>query len=91
MDENIIKRHAYQLWEEAGRPTGRDDEFWDKARELAAIEENQHLAVKPIEDPNAGPWGEPVETGVAIENQGDFPGTSDQGDEEPRPPRRSAV
>jgi hypothetical protein len=33
-DEQIRIR-AHRLWEEAGRPEGRDDEFWDQAeREL---------------------------------------------------------
>lgn len=26
-----IKRRAYQLWEQAGRPLGRSDEFWEQA------------------------------------------------------------
>jgi hypothetical protein len=30
-----IQTRAYQLWEEAGRPEGRDQEFWHQAeREL---------------------------------------------------------
>lgn len=27
-DQNSVSRLAYQLWENAGRPTGRDLEFW---------------------------------------------------------------
>lgn len=27
-DESNVSRLAYQLWEEAGRPMGRDLEFW---------------------------------------------------------------
>jgi hypothetical protein len=27
---------AYQLWEEAGRPPGRQDEFWQQAEEQLA-------------------------------------------------------
>ena len=88
MDEEAIKRHAYQLWENAGCPTGRDEEFWEKAKELAAIEENQHLASKPVPDTEDQPWGQPVEPMVAIENQGDFPGMADQGEEQPGVPSR---
>lgn len=33
--ENRIQIRAHHLWEIAGRPEGRDDEFWHKAeREL---------------------------------------------------------
>lgn len=31
-DEDI-KRRAHELWEVAGRPDGRDEEFWHKAEE----------------------------------------------------------
>jgi hypothetical protein len=89
MNEEAVKRHAYQLWEEAGRPEGRDEEFWEKAKELAAIEENQHLAMKPVPKSADQPWGEPVEPSIAVENQGDFPGMTDQGDEQPHAPNRS--
>lgn len=35
-EQRILER-AYQLWEEAGRPDGRDNEFWHQAEaELAA-------------------------------------------------------
>ncbi|HVJ32628.1 MAG TPA: DUF2934 domain-containing protein [Terriglobia bacterium] len=89
MREEAIRRHAYELWEAAGRPIGRDEEFWEKGKELAAIEENQLMATKPTRENSEGPWGEPVETGIAIENQGDFPGIADQGDEQPQPPART--
>jgi hypothetical protein len=36
MQETIAER-AYSLWEQAGQPTGRDEEFWLRAEtELAA-------------------------------------------------------
>ncbi|MBW7970029.1 DUF2934 domain-containing protein [Bradyrhizobium sp. BR 10289] len=31
-DEALIRTYAYQLWEKAGRPQGRDQEFWDAAK-----------------------------------------------------------
>lgn len=35
-EQKILER-AYQLWEQAGRPEGRDNEFWHQAEaELAA-------------------------------------------------------
>jgi hypothetical protein len=27
-----LRERAYRLWEEAGRPEGRDAEFWERAR-----------------------------------------------------------
>jgi hypothetical protein len=31
-----VRRRAYELWEEAGRPVGRADDYWRQARaELA--------------------------------------------------------
>lgn len=29
--EQRVRRRAYILWERAGRPEGRSDEFWEKA------------------------------------------------------------
>ena len=26
--EEVIRKLAYELWEQAGRPDGRSDEFW---------------------------------------------------------------
>jgi hypothetical protein len=30
--KNVIRELAYKLWEQAGRPDGRSDEFWFAAR-----------------------------------------------------------
>ena len=33
--EEQIRKRAFELWEQAGKPEGRDDEFWYQAqREL---------------------------------------------------------
>jgi len=38
--EEVIRKLAYELWEQAGRPDGRSDEFWFTARiELERREE----------------------------------------------------
>lgn len=29
--EERIKRRAYEIWEREGRPTGREQEHWDRA------------------------------------------------------------
>jgi len=38
--ESQVRDRAYRLWEEEGRPHGRDVEFWERARELVAAEKN---------------------------------------------------
>ena len=39
-DETKIRDRAYQLWEQAGQPEGRDAEFWHEAeRELSEEED----------------------------------------------------
>jgi len=37
--EQQVRERAHRLWEEAGCPQGRDDEFWHEAER--AIEEEQ--------------------------------------------------
>ena len=31
-DEKVIRERAYELWDHAGRPNGRSEEFWFAAR-----------------------------------------------------------
>ncbi len=31
--ERRVREHAHHLWEQAGRPHGRNDEFWARAHE----------------------------------------------------------
>lgn len=46
-DEQIRTR-AHQLWEESGKPDGRDDEFWHQAeRELLAVEDLEETVREP--------------------------------------------
>ena len=45
--EEQIRKRAFELWEQAGKPEGREDEFWNQAqRELQGAEER--------DDPNKG-------------------------------------
>jgi hypothetical protein len=87
--ENLIRQRAHHLWESEGRPDGRAEEHWEKARELVAIEQNQMRATKPNpqradvrRDPRTG---EPVEPLEAVLNQGEFPTLTDQGEEQTYP------
>ena len=83
--EERIRYHAEQLWREKGQPEGGPEAYYDQARELAAIEENYHLTMKPVREP--GPYGEPVEENVPLENLGEFPTLVDQGEEQTFPDR----
>jgi Protein of unknown function (DUF2934) len=88
-DERVRQR-AYRLWVEEGCPEGRSDIHWDKARELVAIEDNQKLTTKPVpRDDEVS--GEPVEPIEAVENAGEFPTLTDQGEEQAVPKRRRAA
>lgn len=88
--EERVRRKAYSLWEQEGCPEGRNDAHWDMARELVAIEDNQMLTTKPIRGRTGiGEAGEPIEPIEAIENAGEFPTLTDQGEEQPYPKRRN--
>lgn len=42
--EEQIRKRAFELWEQAGKPKGREDEFWQQAqRELQGAEERGDL------------------------------------------------
>lgn len=38
--ETRIRERAYKLWEENGRPDGRDADLWQQAEDLIAMEDN---------------------------------------------------
>jgi uncharacterized membrane protein YccC len=39
-NEDLIRQHAWEIWEENGRPVGQDEEFWFQAeREFREAEE----------------------------------------------------
>ncbi len=88
--EERIRQRAYRLWQDAGCPEGRADVHWDQAAELVAIEDNQRNATEPVPSPDElGPSGEPIEPISAVENAGEFPTLTDQG-EQTFPQRRRA-
>jgi hypothetical protein len=82
-DLSRIRERAYFLWEAEGRPEGRADDYWERARELDAMQFNA-----PAMQPNPlsqGPWRDPgaapVEEAALQENLGEFPGRfTDQGE-----------
>ena len=78
--EERIRRRAYQMWLEEGKPEGRAEDHWDKASELIAIEDGQLSTLKPVETTRS----EPIE---AVTNQAEFPTLTDQGEQQwPQPP-----
>jgi hypothetical protein len=38
--ETRIRERAYTLWEEDGRPEGRADEYWERARRFIEAEDD---------------------------------------------------
>src|SRR5215467_10537421 len=87
--EDRVRERAYRLWVEEGCPEGRSDAHWDKARELVAIEDNQKLATRPAR--RGDETGEPVEPIESVENTGEFPTMTDQGEEQAAPRRRASA
>jgi hypothetical protein len=86
-----VRRRAYQIWLDEGRPDGRDVVHWDMASELVAIEDNQKSTTKPVDrdadDPEvAGDHAEPSLPAAAM---GELPTMTDEG-EQTYPPSRAA-
>lgn len=72
--EKRIRERAYRIWDEEGRPEGRAQEHWEKARMIVSVEESLPTMLKPV----AKSQPEPKE---AFENQGEFPTLTDQGEQ----------
>jgi len=50
VEDERIRTRAHQLWELAGKPQGREDEFWHEAeRELSKDSPSKDPAVNPDE------------------------------------------
>jgi len=84
--EERIRERAYKLWEENGRPQGREVELWEQAEDLIAIEENPPgLLPHPG---NRDPALADVEEAEIQENYGEIPSClTDQGDRPQTPGR----
>jgi hypothetical protein len=79
--EQRIRENAYSLWLEEGRPEGRANDHWALAELIYAQEIGQPDMLKPVQEPIP----EPAEL---MENLGEFPTLTDQGDEQTYPSRR---
>lgn len=88
-DEQRIRERAYHLWDSEGRPHGRAEEYWERARELDGMAQSAGAGLMP--NPMAEHGGEiqpqqPVEEAELMENLGEFPDRlSDQGEHESAP------
>lgn len=81
--EAAIRTRAERMWREAGSPKGREDEYLERARELQAFVEHPDSGLLPnpmIAHPEPGVTEEPVEEAALLENLGEFPGRTDQGE-----------
>jgi len=80
--EARVRERAYLLWEADGRPEGRADEFWERARELVGMEESAGAGL--LRNPASRDEPEPdvpIEEASIQENLGEFPSSlTDQGD-----------
>ena len=47
--EEQIRARAYELWQQAGKPVGREDEFWQQAEQ--ALRETEKLRDTATEPP----------------------------------------
>jgi hypothetical protein len=86
-----VRRRAYQMWLDEGRPEGREAAHWDMASELVAIEDGQTKTTKPVErDPDdAEIAATPVEPAAPAAAMGELPTITDVG-EQTYPPARVA-
>jgi hypothetical protein len=63
--EQRIRQKAHELWEQEGRPEGRSDVHWEKARVLVAIEDDR-TSIVPVTPPR-------TEEAALSNNLGEFP------------------
>jgi hypothetical protein len=75
--EEQIRKRAYELWLGEGQPEGRAEQHWAQAREIIAIENGYESTLIPVSEAETG---EPVEPIEALENAGEFPTITDQGE-----------
>ena len=46
-EEEVLRRSAYKLWEQAGRPEGQSERFWREAKERIAEEQQRATTARP--------------------------------------------
>jgi hypothetical protein len=82
--EQRIRARAHQIWEQEGRPEGRERDHWEKARILVSIEDDKS-SLKPVQV-------ERPEPAQVMENLGEFPtALTDEGDRRQFPSRKAGA
>jgi hypothetical protein len=78
--ERRINARARHLWEQDGKPAGKEAEYHERARELVGMEDNPSAGLEPNPAaPGAPP--PPVEEAELQDNLGEFPSVlTDQGE-----------
>lgn len=76
--EQRIRERAHKIWNDEGQPEGKENEHWELAKFAIAQEDALPTMLKSPELPRP----EPIE---AVENLGEFPTLTDQGDQKPYP------
>jgi len=64
--DETIRRRAYQLWEEAGRPEGRSEEFWLAAEMDILGKTDDSIPFDPFEPPVDEPPEVAFQHGVPV-------------------------
>ena len=64
--DETIRRRAYQLWEEAGRPEGRSEEFWLAAEMDILGKTDDSIPFDPFEPPVDEPPAVAFQHGVPV-------------------------
>jgi hypothetical protein len=72
--EKRIRERAHRIWEEEGRPEGKEAQHWDLAKLAVAQEDAQKDMLLPIKASESEPL-------IAVENQAEFPTLTDQGEQ----------
>jgi hypothetical protein len=64
--EEAIRRRAYELWEHAGSPEGRSDDFWHMARAELGAEETMEEKIEALGPPIVEPPAIAVQHGAPV-------------------------
>jgi hypothetical protein len=71
--ERRIRERAHQIWMDSGQPEGQAEAHWELARLAIAQEDAQASMLVPAQAP-------PAEQAEVVENLGEFPTMTDQGE-----------
>lgn len=76
--ESRVRRKAHELWVSEGGPHGRAEDHWRIASQLVAEDDAGRSELLPYGDA----IDQPVEEAATLDNLGEFPGLTDQGDDD---------